>query len=178
GTKYYFKVSILTKNGEKYKEKSNSMSKRVSVTTKTSDTKNENTSSSKNTIGDFSTPNIGGKKKDVLNDCGITNYKEIDGTYSGKVMYCNYYKSDLVLSFNKNDRLYGWSLFIPCSFADDKVVLDGWDIMYSYIKALGDNYVLEDGTYYWITKKAGVSIGYDFKNDCVAISYVSFTYSD
>lgn len=178
GTKYYFKVSVLKKKGDKYTEKATSMSNRVSVTTKTSDTKSDKSSTKKETIGKFSTPDIGGKKKDVLKNCGITNYEISDtGIYYGDVMYLGY-KSTLMLSFNKNDKLYAWSLFIPCSFADDSVTFDGWDIMYTYIKALGDDYTLEDGTYTWLTRSAGVSVGYDFKLGLVKLSYMSFTYSD
>lgn len=172
GTKYYFKVSVLKKKGDKYNEKATSMSKRVAVTTKTSDTKSDKSSTKKDTIGKFSTPDVGGKKKDVIKNCGISNYREDeDNDVIGKVMFANY-KSGLVLSFNKNDRLYAWSLSIPCSFED------GWDIMYSYIDALGDGYILKNGTYTWITKSEGVSISYDFTYDCVNITYMSFTYSD
>lgn len=69
GTKYYFKVSVMTKNGEKYKEKANSMSKRVSVTTEKSLGKNYN-------IKTFYNIKIGSSEKDVLKKLGITNYKK------------------------------------------------------------------------------------------------------
>ena len=61
---------------------------------------------------------------------------------------------------------------------DDKILFDGWDIMYTYIEALGDDYTLKDGTYYWFTKSSGVSVGYDFTDNYVKLSYMSFTYSD
>ena len=172
GTKYYFKVSVLKKKGDKYTEKATSMSNRVSVTTKTSDTKSEKTSTKKDTIGEFSMPDLGSKKKNVLKTCGITNYKKLGNIYYGDVMYAKH-KSTLYLYFNKNDELYLWSLNVPCSFSEE-----GWDIIYGFIDALGDNYTLSNGKYYWVDATSGFSIGYDFKDNKLNIMYMSFIYSD
>ena len=76
GTKYYFKVSVLTKNGSTYKEKANSKSKSIAVTTKTSDTKSTK-SSDKNTINVFLNLKMGTSEKSVLEKLGIKNYKKV-----------------------------------------------------------------------------------------------------
>lgn len=77
GTKYYFKVSVLVKNGEKYKEKANSKSKAAAFTTKTSDTKSTNSSIGKKTITTLLNIKIGTSEKTVLEKLDIKNYKKV-----------------------------------------------------------------------------------------------------
>lgn len=172
GTKYYFKVSVLTKKGDKYKEKSTSMSKRVSVTTKTSDTKSEKSSTKKDTVGEFSTPNCGSKKKTVLKNCGITNYEDVgDNKYMGEVMYAGI-KSIMFLSFNEDDELYMWTLRVPCSYSTGKYMIK------TFKETFGYDYTYEDGRYYWQNMREITSIEYDYDYNQIVIAYMDGIYAD
>lgn len=174
-TKYYFKVSVLKKNGEKYKEVSDSKSKRVAVTTKATDTKNKTGSKSdtkKDTIKTFNMPETGDKKKDVLKNCGITNYENVeDNIYMGDVIYSGI-ESTLFLSFNEDDRLYLWSLRIPCSYST------GLYMIKSYKQNLGYDYTYSDGRYTWQNKREIASIEYDFDYKQIVIGYMDSKYYD
>lgn len=173
-TKYYFKVSVLKKDGEKYKEVSNSKSKRFAVTTKASDSKSTNKSSStkKDTIGQYSSPKIGGKKKNVLKDCGITDYKDVgDNLYMGKVMYGGV-ESTLYLYFNDDDILFMEVLDVPCSYSV------GSKMIKSYKETFGYDYSYDDGRYVWQSGYEIVSIKYDFKYDSLEMGYMNSKYSD
>lgn len=179
GTKYYFKVSVLTKNGEKYKEKSTSMSNSVAITTKASDTSSKKSTTKKETIGEFSTPSSGSKKNTVLKNCGIANYNDDDGDniYVGEVMYADI-KSRISLQFNEEDKLCGWALGIPCSYTD------GLYMIKLYKESFGYNYTYDDGTYTWINYKIAssafemISIEYNFNNGYITIIYMDSEYMD
>lgn len=166
-TKYYFKVSVLTKNGEKYKEKSNSMSKATAFTTKNSDSAIPMTT--------LLNIKMGTSEKTVLNKLGIKNYKDKewldtleywdslpnpDFVYKDHMLESDItitwknvdYKATIYLEFIEKKLSY-WSLEIPIS-KDKDLCLDLYDEMYEYLdKLFGDGYEneMEDGCLGWET---------------------------
>ncbi|MCM1329721.1 MAG: fibronectin type III domain-containing protein [Ruminococcus sp.] len=158
GTKYYFKVSVLTKNGEKYKEKANSKSNGFAFTTKKSDA----------TMATLLNLKQGTSEKTVLNKLGIENYK----AYTYADITYDILESDIIFTWKnvdykatiylyvKDKKLTGWKIRFRVSrdidFRDDV-----YDEMYEYLdKLFGDTYE-EDYDLGWINEE---------KKDCICIS--------
>lgn len=120
GTKYYFKVSVLTKNGEKYKEKSNSISKRVSATTKNTDTKSTKLSD-KNTINTFLNLKMGTSEKNVLKKLGIKNYKKSGDSY---VYFVDRFGSFTLLTEEEYDSYVETNYDMEVKFKSHKIQSD------------------------------------------------------
>ena len=158
GHKYKFKVAALKKNGKKYSVQTKSSP--LTVKTKS------NTSSSPKPSqkpGEFKAPDFGQGHKKVLKECGIGNYtseKDSYGTtYTGTIYFADI-KSHIYLTFNDNDELYAYSVYVPMSYITYESMRD------TMISELGKDYKLEttddgDLKYIWIIPPVTCYIKYD-----------------
>lgn len=165
GNKYYFKKDgtmakdcTLKINGTSYTFDENGMAKEKTTMNKTPK--------------EFEVPVLGDKKSKVLNSCGIANYQYDSeyNTYSGDVLFGGI-ESYLCLTFNSDDELYGYSLFIPSSYY---VFLD---TVSSFKSKLGYNYDYDDGKYTWRSGYFSISLQYTDLN-CIMLTCLDRSYAD
>lgn len=128
---------------------------------KTSSSTGTSSSTSKSSKSEFETPKAGASKSSVLKSCGIYNYeKTSDGrnTYVGRVMFGGI-ESILILNFNSDDKLFGYSLSIPMSYSTylDMLLID--------LEYYGYDYDYDDGEYNWVIGNTSVYVSYDFEYD-------------
>lgn len=150
GTKYKFKVAAVVESDGKYVAQTKS--KAVSATTK---------SGMRTEPAEFELPKRGAKKSDVLQDCGIANYKYLSDSdsYYGEILYFGI-ESRIVLNFDENDTLLCFLISTPLSYSNFKTCRELTKDAY------GDNYTLDydsngDLCYTWIMSGYTYSIWYN-----------------